>query len=396
MNILVLTPYLPYPPSFGGSVRIYNLMRQLHPWHTLFLVSYRAENQGPVPIELRDMCRAIETVPWPRIRKRVRQLASLLSPHSFQWHIHRTPAMQLAIDQTLEKQAIDLILVEFSQMASFAFPLDVPLVIDQHNVEYDLIRRMTGRAPCSARKLHNLLEAAKYKREELRALRKARLVLATSARDADLMRRNLPGLKTAVVANGVDCAYFANPGVKPKPNTIVFVGATHYYPNEDGIHFYMREIAPLVRREVPDVKTFFVGGRPPSSIEQYSSNTVVVTGFVDDVRPYIHHASAFIVPLRMGGGTRFKVVEAMAAGTPVISTRLGSEGIPLTSGKQALLADAPAEFAAAVVRVLRDKQTAVNLRTAGLDFVRRHFDWAVIGASLNENIERCRRRDHIQ
>jgi glycosyltransferase involved in cell wall biosynthesis len=296
--------------------------------------------------------------------------------------------MQKTIDEALDRLEVDLILVEFSQMACFDFPPDVPVVIDQHNLEFDLIRRMANRSPVSFRKLYNWIEALKYRREEVRALRASDLALATSERDANLMRDLVEGLSTAVITNGVDTEYFRNPGREVRPNTLVFVGATHYFPNEDGIHFFMRQVYPLIRREMPDIQVYLVGGRPPESIRQYDSENVEVTGFVDDVRPYMHEAAACIVPLRIGGGTRFKVVEAMAAQTPVVSTSLGSEGIPLEEGRHALLADTPQDFARAVLRVLRDAELAETLRREGLEFVNNNFDWSVIGDRLNDELRR--------
>lgn len=388
MNIVVLSPYIPYPPSFGGSVRIYNLLQQLSEHHDLLLLTYDAEDGLGDASGLEGICSEVIKVVPDRPGKRLLQVRSLISRRSFQYHIHHRPEMREALDRALQRHDVDLILVEFSQMACFDFPPDLPVVIDQHNVEFDLIRRMAGRSPVSFRKLYNWIEAVKYKREEVCALRESDLALATSERDANLMRDLVPGLSTAVVTNGVDTEYFRNPGREARPNTLVFVGATHYFPNEDGIHFFMRQIYPLILREIPDLEVYLVGGRPPESIRRYDSENVEVTGFVDDVRPYMHRAAACIVPLRIGGGTRFKVVEAMAAETPVVSTSLGSEGIPLEEGRHALLADTPEDFAEAVLRVLRDGELAESLRREGLEFVRNNFDWSVIGDRLNEELQK--------
>ena len=232
----------------------------------------------------------------------------------------------------------------------------------------------------------NLAEARKFRREELALLRRAALTMTTSERDRDVLQRAAPGLPVAVITNGVDTDWFAPPPDQPprRPRRVVFVGATHYFPNEDGVLYYMHEIHDRVRTALPDVETAIVGGVPAPVLQAMASDKVLVTGFVKDVRPYLWEASVFIVPLRMGGGTRFKVVEAMAAGVPVVSTRLGAEGIPLTQGREALLADEPAEFADAVVRLLTDAPLARRLAAAGSDFVRARFDWRVIGDRIEE------------
>jgi len=151
--------------------------------------------------------------------------------------------------------------------------------------------------------------------------------------------------------------------------------------------FFLREIHERVRKAWPAFKFVVVGGNPPASITRYRSDSVEVTGFVEDVRPYMWAASLFVVPLRMGGGTRFKIVEAMAAGVPVVSTRLGAEGIPVADGRELILADEPEAFARGVEKVFSDPGAAESLSRAGLEFVRRRFDWAVIGDKLNHALE---------
>ena len=386
----MLTPNVPYPPNFGGSVRMFHLLKQLCARHTVHLCCLNPPDEHGQTGPLESLCESVTVINRPDAAKRCEQMKSLFSLRSFQYRSHHVPEMARAVRNLLERHEIDLILAEFSQMASFDFPPDIPLVIDQHNVEFDLIRRMAKQSPWSARKVYNLLEAAKFRREELKALGAASLVTATSKRDADLMESLVPGLQTRIVENGVDAEAFRNPGKTPTPNTVVFVGAMHYFPNVDAMHFYMQRIHPILARKAPTIRVLFVGGRPSETLRQYESEQVKVTGFVEDVRPYMHEASAFIVPLRMGGGTRFKVVEALAAGTPVVSTSIGSEGIPVENERELLLADEPEDFANAVVRVLRTPQLAESLRTNGLDFVKKNFDWRRIGDKLNNALEEAR------
>ncbi len=387
MNILVLTPYIPYPPSFGGSVRVYHLIRQLNRRHDVHLLSFREEAGAGDPEGLRPFCRSITLIPRIVGDKRRQQLMSLFSPRSFQWRFHYSQDMQAALDRLVGEQGIELILVEFSQMAGYSFPSGVPVVLDEHNVEYDLLDRMAAREGGSCRKLFNRIEAAKFRREELAAARRAALTLVTSERDGQLLASRIPGLKTAVITNGVECAHFSRPSGPRHPDSAVFVGATHYFPNEDGVLFFLREVHETIRRKLPAFKLTVVGGNPPSSITAYRSDSIEITGFVKDVRPYMWAASVFIVPLRMGGGTRFKIIEAMAAGVPVVSTRLGAEGIPVTDGRELLLADDPVAFAGAVCKVLSDPALAGSLGRAGVEFVRRRFDWSVIGDKLNAALE---------
>ena len=316
-------------------------------------------------------------------------MASLFSPNSFQLRFNYSRAMQDALNRIVREQDIGLILVEFSQMAGFRFPAGVPVVLDEHNVEFDLLDRMASREGGFFRRFYNRIEAVKFRREELNAVRNAALTLVTSERDGELLASHIPGLKIAVITNGVDCDHFVRPDNKRQPESAVFVGATHYFPNEEGVLFFLREIHEKIRKVWPAFKFIVVGGNPPPSLTRYRSDDVEITGYVDDVRPYMWAASLFVVPLRMGGGTRFKIVEAMAAGVPVVSTRLGAEGIPVTSGLELLLADEPEEFAEAVGKVFSDPVLSESLIREGLSFVRSHFDWSVIGEQLNTALEKA-------
>ena len=387
MNILVLTPYIPFPPNFGGSVRIFHLIRQLSRLgHAVHLLSFREAGGAGDPKGLEPFCKTIKLIARDTGHKRIRQLASLLSRRSFQWSFHYTDAMQVALDQLARDQKIDLILVEFSQMAGYQFPAGIPVVLDEHNVEFDLLERMAARESGAVRKFFNNVEAKKFRREELAACRAAALTLVTSERDGALLRQHAAGLRTATITNGVDCEQFARPAGPRQTDSAVFVGATHYFPNEEGVLYFLNEAFPLIKEKHPQFRFTVVGGKPPMSIVQLQSDAVQVTGYVNDVRPFMWESSVFVVPLRMGGGTRFKIVEAFAAGIPVVSTRLGAEGIPVEDGRELLLADTPAELAAAVLRVLENPGLAASLASAGLDYVRRHFDWSVIGAKLNTEL----------
>ncbi len=387
MNILVLTPYIPYPPGFGGAVRIYHLIRQLSRRHQVHLLSFREETGSGDPRGLEPFCRTITLIPRRVGDKRRQQVISLLSPHSFQWRFHYSRVMQTALDRLVGEQNINLIIVEFSQMAVFRFPVGVPVVIDEHNIEFDLLERMAAREGGFIRRLFNRIEAAKFRLEELACVKNAALTLVTSERDQEILVSLNPGLKTAVITNGVDCDHFARPDGPRHLENAVFVGATHYFPNEDGVLFFLREIREKIRKRWPSFKFTIVGGNPPPAITRYRADDTEITGYVADVRPYMWAASLFVVPLRMGGGTRFKIVEAMAAGVPVVSTRLGAEGIHVVDERELLLADEPDAFAAAVGKVFANPELAESLVRNGLSFVRRHFDWSVIGEKLNAILE---------
>lgn len=382
MDLLFITPYIPYPPSFGGSTRIYHLIRALAREHRVSLITLDdgeyAFDAGPLAEQLHRFRR----VPRRVSDKRLQQLRSVLSPHSFQRGFHCHREMQRAIDRYFREEHADAVVVEFSQMGFYRFPAGVRVVVDEHNVEYDLLRRMAETEVRPLRRFYNRLEYRKFRREEIGICRAADLVLTTSERDAQILGKVTGHRRFAVVPNGVDTDYFTPEGNAPEARSCIFTGATHYLPNEEAVVWFLEQILPRIGERTGDYTCYVVGGRPGERITRHRSEQVLVTGFVDDLREYLRRAQVFVVPLLAGGGTRFKVVEAMAAGLPVVSTRLGAEGIPVAHERNILLADEPRAFAEAVLRLFEDEALCRRLVAGGLELVRERYDWRVIGSTL--------------
>ncbi len=193
----------------------------------------------------------------------------------------------------------------------------------------------------------------------------------------------MPGLTATIIPNGVDSTYFRPDAALGEPtlppHSVVFTGKMDFRPNIDAVAWFVLEVWPAIRARVPDARFYIVGQKPHPRVSALASAPgVTVTGYVDDVRPYTGGAAVYAVPLRIGGGTRLKILEAMAMGRPVVSTTLGCEGFPLTSGRQLLTADRPAEFAAAVADLLEHPEKGVPLGREARAFVERHYDWAAI------------------
>ncbi|HJW48304.1 MAG TPA: glycosyltransferase family 4 protein, partial [Candidatus Limnocylindria bacterium] len=233
-----------------------------------------------------------------------------------------------------------------------------------------------------ARKLYEYLNNLKVRAEEERSWQDVDACAVTSPRDEATIRSVLPRALTAVVPNAVDTAFFS-PGAKPRERgTILFYGTLSYYPNLDGLLFFLREVMPLVRRDYPSARLKVVGADPPEALRRFETRDVAFTGFVPDLRPHLASASVVIAPLRIGGGTRLKVLEAMAMAAPLVSTSLGAEGIAVTSGREVLLADTAETFAADVVRVLRDETLAAELGGAGRRLIETSYDWRASARAL--------------
>jgi glycosyltransferase involved in cell wall biosynthesis len=209
-------------------------------------------------------------------------------------------------------------------------------------------------------------------------------VLTTSLDDRDLLAPHLDGTPMRVVPNGVDTDFFRPSTGREDPAGLLFTGAMNYAPNADGVLHFCTEILPAIHAAIPETSLAVVGRNPPPRIQGLGTDKIAITGTVRDVRPWMHRAAVFVVPLRVGGGTRLKILEALACGRAVVSTALGCEGLDVTDGEDILIADTPAAFADAVVRCLRDPGLRQRLGSRGRTLVERRYRWDAIGRGLSD------------
>jgi glycosyltransferase involved in cell wall biosynthesis len=292
--------------------------------------------------------------------------------------------------QMLARERYDVVNFEFTHMAPYRWALpparDRPIfVLDEHNIEYEILRRTAGSESALVRRIYNAVNWRKLRWEELRAWRTFDGCSVTSAHDRDLLLRDLPLVRTAIVPNAVDLDYFkARPEAPPaEPLSIVFFGAINYFPNTDGLKFFLDQIFPRVLARIPTAKLIVVGHTPPELFALANAN-IEMKGFVPDVRVEVERAAVAIAPLRIGGGTRLKILEAMAMSKPVVSTPQGAEGLEVTNGNELLVADSPAAFADQLVRVLEDEALARRLAVSARSLVERKYGWAASAARLEE------------
>ena len=398
MRVLFVTPFLPSPPRFGGQRRLDGLVRGLAQNHQVDVLSFnRTDEWEHSSIEAtRKFCREVVTFSnldlMDRREKRAMQLRSLASFHSFEHLLAaKRHDFQQALDGMLARNRYDVVQFEFVWMSAFRFDqraASAPLfVLDEHNVEYDILRRTTGTASGVVRLAYNALNWRKLAREEHTAWRRFDGVTLTSRRDQEIVQRDIPGARTAVVPNGVDLTEFSATVGSGDVDVLLFFGAINYFPNQEAVTYFIDHIFPLIRQRRPQAKFRIVGPGAPDSVLARQGNGVEVVGMVDEVAPYIEAATAVVVPLRIGGGTRLKIVEALAKGKPVISTRLGAEGRDVTHDENLLLADEPEDFALQVERVLRDPALAARLGSAGRKLMEDRYSWTSIVVGLERFYE---------
>lgn len=388
LRVLIISPYLPSRLA-GGPIRVQGLITSLSAAHEVSLLAFgqRGAKGTDVPAEVRRRCAEVVVVPNDRRGilgrpKRALQLRSLLSPRSFERLVHERSSFQAALDRMCERSTFDVIQIEHSFMVHYRFPTDAARVLDEHNVEHEIRSRTLALARPGARKLYDYINHLKLRAEEERSWQEVDACVATSPLDEATIRDRVPRALTAVVPNAVETQYFSPGPRRREPGTILFYGTLSYYPNLDGLLFFLREVMPAVRRLHPSARLKIVGKNPPAALRRFEARDVTFTGFVEDLRPHLAQASVVIAPLRIGGGTRLKVLEAMAMAAPVVSTSLGAEGIAVTHGREVLLADTAETFAGEVVRVLRDDDLGAELGSAGRRLVEKSYDWRASARAL--------------
>ncbi len=403
-TILILTPQFPYPPHQGTTIRNYNLIRGLAQRHRVHLLSFGEPEQSH-GTPLHGLCCSVQVIRPPE-RSTPQRLKSLFLsglPDMAQ----RLPSTQFtaALTATLARERPSVVQIEGIELAPYLFQATAhrgegasPLVVfDDHNAEYLLqkrafetdlrhvwpprwasIRRLVGAA-------YSLVQWQRLRRYERRACQAADRVVAVSEIDAEVLRALSPDLKPVVVPNGVDVQYYTGPfpslpeGEGPGTPDLVFVGKMDFRPNVDAVLWFVAEVLPLIRRKAPRTRFWVVGQNPHARLAPLANDPgVELTGWVEDPRPYIAEAGLYVIPLRIGGGTRLKVLEAMAMSKAIVSTALGCEGFDLVPGQDLVVADSPAAFSAAVLELLRDAGQRDLLGRAARRFAMSRYDWFMI------------------
>jgi glycosyltransferase involved in cell wall biosynthesis len=373
----MLSPGVPLP-TWGAGTRVYQLARHLSSDHEVTVLSYGDPSDDEALAPLRDFCREVRMVPTRSdfsIVRRARQVRWTTSRVPFHVREFYGAPMQAAVDSLLAEREFDIVQIELLQMTCFRLHTDAKVVLDEHNVEYELLHRMNQGERSAVRRAHHGLEERKVRRFERRWWERVDGVAVTSQRDELVVRQHAPGTPSAIVPNCVDADYFSPGDDEVKEGEIVFTGLMTYRPNLDAARHLVDDILPRIRALYAGATVTIVGRVYDEDLDSLRRPGVTVTNWVDDVRPFVRRASVVVVPLRMGGGTRLKVVEGLAMAKPMVSTTIGCEGIDVRPGEHLLVADAPGDFADSVARLLRDRAQRHRLGVAGNRLARAHYSW---------------------
>jgi glycosyltransferase involved in cell wall biosynthesis len=391
MKTLWVNSNFMHPTTKGGQIRTLEMLRHLHRWHEIHYVAIANTAQPEGPARAHEYSH--KSYPFPyRVPSKaspafyaelVRGLFSATPVAVERFH---PPGMRAFLVDLIRKEHFDCAVVDHLAPTSY-FP-DLPhAIFFQHNVETVIWRRHVEHAADPLRRAYFKLQADRMYRYERRVSQASGHIVAVSQTDADEMRRLFDVTRVTEIPTGVDIEYFRPPTPPPATTAdLVFVGSMDWLPNVDGVFYFIREILPLIRQARPETTLAIVGRTPPLKIAQLAAADprIQVTGTVPDIRPYLWSSAVAIVPLRIGGGTRLKIYEAMAAQIPVVSTTIGAEGLSVNPPHDIRLADTPAHFAAQCLELLTTPDLRTRLAQAAAAMVTSHFSWEQVARAFEK------------
>lgn len=393
MKLLMILPSFP-SPTWGGGTRNFYLLKALAHKHKVSLLALDNIEEVKTYCDtsvVENLVFNMQVINRPALgTKRLRQLIDLIFGRSYLLKVHKTPEMQKAIDKLLDRDHYDAVLFEGALIAGYRVPDSVKVILDQHNIEHELLRRTFQREKAYLRKGYNWLESRLVRPVEIERCRRSDAVVVTSERERLSLKSMSPSSVIEVVPNGVDVwAFRKSDSWQEVPGRIIFTGTFSHYPNIDAVLFFAQKCWPIIQAQVPFATWQIVGSNPTPEVRRLAELPgVTVTGTVPDVRPYLAAAEVAIVPLSIGSGTRLKILEALAMQKAVVSTNIGCEGLSVVSGKHLIVADEPEAFAQTVVTLLRDPEIRLTLGAAGRELVEAEYSWEQSGDKLLHVLEK--------
>jgi sugar transferase (PEP-CTERM/EpsH1 system associated) len=393
MRILYITSNLPYPPSDGPRIRLFAFLKHFAPRHRVLLASFIRPHETIDSVKaLKDICGRVHVVPHANKYAASNLVQGAIGSLPFGVLHYRHPEMFQGVSRIIDEEQPDIIQVEAVQMAQYCLAAPSVKVLDLHNIESLLMKRYSEREPNLFKRHYADMTWRKLLAYERAIYPSFARILTCSKEEREQVSHVVRDSPVRVIPNGVDIETF-DPGAviaaaaSPEVQRLVFVGKMDYHANVDAVCWFCETILPLILARNSHVQFHIVGAYPVKAVLALESRHVRVEGAVEDVRPYLKAASVVVVPLRVGGGTRFKVVEALAMGKAMVTTAVGCEGIVVRHGREALIADEPREFAEHVLALLQDDQLRARFRAAGRRLVADRYSWPAICGSLEQTYE---------
>jgi len=398
MRILLLTPQRPYPPHQGTTLRNYNLIKELSKRHNVCVLTFLEPDQDPQePGPLVDLCEWIEAVPAPQRsnRQRLRQLITTRRP-DMSWRLW-SPELNERLVARLQDEPFDIVEIEGIEMAPYLPTIEAIrpklfVIYDAHNAEWILQKRACltdlknpARWPAA---IYSWIQWHRLRRYEGTLMSRVDHTIAMSAQDKVALRDLMFDAPISVIPNGVDLKAYHHFSGLPIYHDLLFTGKMDFRPNVDAVLWFGLEVLPLIQAQRPGTTFAVVGQRPHPRLDVLRDKPgITITGYVNDVRPYIAGTTVYVAPLRVGGGTRLKLLEAMTMGKAIISTALGAEGFPVGDGQELMLADEPDIFAEKVIELLSNPGRRRELGDKGQAFAYANYGWDKLVPQLEKVYE---------
>ncbi len=388
MKILFLSRWFPYPTNNGSKLRIYNLLRGLSKHHDVTLLSFADQpDVSPEAPEVRSICSEVQVIPWREFDPNsVRAKLGFLNLKPRSIIDTFSPEMAQAITDALSKQKYDVVIASQLQMAAY-YPYfqNIPAVFEE--IEIGLIY---GQAKTSADKVQRLRHAFTWFKLRIylsQLLKSFQAVTVVSEQERKLIAETFPHVKNVqVVPNCMNMDDYKNIYAEPKPNTLIFTGSFRYHTNYEAMVWFIKDVFPLILEQVPDAQLIITGEH--AGLPLPSNRNVTLAGYVDDIKGLIASSTVAIAPIWSGGGTRLKILEAMAIGTPVVATTKGAEGLDAQIGEHLFVADAPDEFTKYVIQLFADQGLRQTMANNARRLVREKYDWAGVLPGLTNLLMR--------
>lgn len=376
VNILILSPFLPYPLDQGGKIRIFNIIKNLSRLHAVTLAAIVDDRDATDLGPLRELCEEVILVErtarlWPD------RLAFFSGRAPYNVIRYRSATMRHELQRLQQRKSFDLVQIEFTMMWQYAgLFADTPVVLDAHNIEYKNVQQIGSSATSPLWRLMYQIEEKRLKAVEERAWRECALCFAVSDRERDeIATRTGDSTKVIAAANGVDLDRFVFRPREQAGKRILFLGGMDYSPNLDAARYFLGEVFPIIRREEPEARLLLVGRELGKLGDDACLPGVECHESVPEVLPWFYETDVLAVALRQGAGTRIKVLEAMAAGLPVVTTSKGCEGIAAENGRELQIADTAEELAAAALRIMHSPELGAGLAQSARRLVVERYTW---------------------
>jgi sugar transferase (PEP-CTERM/EpsH1 system associated) len=391
MKILYISPFLPYPPDDGDKIRMFNLIKRISRQHEISIIALIKSPQETRSVpELKKYCAHVETVVEQNLSRPMKLKAlfqGLISKEPLESRLILSGQILNKIRELTTQDCYDIVQIEHTFMApsikAVAGSCHAKTIIVIHNIGFIQYSRLVK---TEKRFLSRIRTYANYKmlrKWEIQLLEKFDKCMTVSGLNKAIIQSINPNLDIAVIENGVDIEHYRPLPRNSHSQNLLFVGLMSYDANHDAVLYFYRKVFPLIESRMPGCRFFIVGKGPRREIRNLArANNVVVTGYVNDVSPYYQESDIFVVPLRSGGGTRLKILEAMALGRPVISTSVGCEGLDVVDGQHLLIANDPKLFAEKTVQLIKDKVLWERLVQNARALVENRYSWATIAEQL--------------